>query len=180
MDFFDVKADLEELIAPLSARFQAQFHPAFHPGRSARVVIDGMPSGWIGELHPKWQQKFGLPQAPVLFELDAEPLQRLPLPRPGIPSDQPTVVRDISMLFALEAPVQAIFDAVQAEKPAIVRSFGLLSVFRGAGVPVNLKSLAFRVVMQDTERTLTDAEADAARDELVALLSRKFAASLRT
>jgi phenylalanyl-tRNA synthetase beta chain len=180
VDFFDVKADLEQLIAPLGARFEAQSHPAFHPGRSARVLIDGTAAGWIGELHPKWQHKSGLPQAPVLFELDAEPIQRLALPRPGVPSDQPIVIRDISMLFRLETPVQAVLDAVQAEKPPIVRSFGVLSVFRGAGVPANLKSLAFRVVMQDTERTLTDAEADAARDALVALLSRKFAASLRT
>ena len=180
VDFFDVKADLEDLIAPLGARFEAKSHPAFHPGRSARVLVDGTPAGWIGELHPKWQQKHGLPQAPVLFELDAEPLQALPLPRPGVPSDQPIVVRDISMLFPLETPVQAIFDAIQAEKPAILRSAGLLSVFRGQGIPANLKSLAFRVVMQDTERTLTDAEADAARDALVALLGRKFAASLRT
>ena len=180
VDFFDVKADLEQLIAPLGARFEAQSHPAFHPGRSARVMIDGTAAGWIGELHPKWQHKSGLPQAPVLFELDAEPIQRLALPRPAVPSDQPIVIRDISMLFRLETPVQAVLDAVEAEKPPIVRSFGVLSVFRGAGVPANLKSLAFRVVMQDTERTLTDAEADAARDALVALLSRKFAASLRT
>jgi phenylalanyl-tRNA synthetase beta chain len=180
VDFFDVKADLEGLMAPLSARFEAQPHPAFHPGRSARVLVDGAAAGWIGELHPKWQHQCGLPQAPVLFELDAEPLQKLAFPRPGVPSDQPVVVRDISMLFPLETPFQAVLDAVQAEKPAIVRSFGVLSVFRGAGVPANLKSLAFRVVMQDTERTLTDAEADAARDALVALLSRKFAASLRT
>lgn len=180
VDFFDVKADLEDLVAPLGARFEAHPHPAFHPGRSARVLIDGAAAGWIGELHPKWQQKYGLPQPAVLFELDAEPLQALPLPRPGVPSDQPIVVRDISMLFPLETSVQAIFDAIQAEKPPIVRSAGLLSVFRGQGVPANLKSLAFRVVMQDTERTLTDAEADAARDALVALLGRKFAASLRT
>ena len=148
-----------------------QPHPAFHPGRSARVLVDGAAAGWIGELHPKWQQKYGLPQAPVLFELDAEPLQRLPLPRPGVPSDQPTVVRDISMLFPLETPVQAILDARRGRKTGdcAARS-GVLSVFRGAGVPANLKSLAFRVVMQDTERTLTDAEADAARDALVALL----------
>ena len=180
VDFFDVKADLEDLIAPLGARFEAQPHPALHPGRSARVLVEGAAAGWIGELHPKWQQKYGLPQAPVLFELDAEALQEVPLPRPAVPSDQPIVVRDISMLFPLETPVQAIFEAIQAEKPAIVRSAGLLSVFRGQGVPANLKSLAFRVVMQDTERTLTDAEADAARDALVALLGRKFAASLRT
>jgi phenylalanyl-tRNA synthetase beta chain len=180
VDFFDVKADLESLIAPLVARFEPAAHPAFHPGRAARVLVEGRPVGWIGELHPKWQQKYELPQAPVLFELDAEPLQATSLPRPGMPSNQPLVVRDISMLFALETPVQAIFDALETEKPPIVRSVTLLSLFRGPGIPADRKSLAFRVVMQDTERTLTDAQADAARDALVALLGRKFAASLRT
>jgi phenylalanyl-tRNA synthetase beta chain len=180
VDFYDVKADLENLVAPLTARFEAQPHPAFHPGRSARVVVGGAVAGWIGELHPKWQQKYGLPQAPVVFELEAGLLQGLPHPQPGVPSDQPVVVRDISLLFAVETPVQAIFDAIQVEKPAIVRTVAVLSVFRGAGVPPSLKSLAFRVVMQDTERTLTDAEADAARDALVALLGRKFAATIRT
>ena len=180
VDFYDVKADLEAMIAPLEARFEPAQHPAFHPGRCAEVRVGGQKIGWIGELHPQWQQKYELPQAPVLFELDAGPLQDVPLPRPDVPSDQPIVLRDISMLFGLDAPVQAIFDALEAEKPPIVRSVTLLSVFRGAGVPADRKSLAFRVVMQDTERTLTDAEADVARDKLVALLGRKFSATLRT
>ena len=180
VDFFDVKADLEALIAPLAARFEPAVHPALHPGRSARILANGRVVGWIGELHPKWQQKYELPQPAVLFELDAEPVQQVPLPRPTIPSDQPFVIRDISMLFGLETPVQAILDALEAEKPPIARSIALLSLFRGAGVPADRKSLAFRVVMQDTERTLTDAEADAARDALVALLGRKFSATLRT
>jgi phenylalanyl-tRNA synthetase beta chain len=180
VDFYDVKADLEAMLAPLAARFEPAVHPALHPGRSARVLIGGKPAGWIGELHPQWQQKYELPQPVVLFEVDAEPVLAVPLPKPAVPSDQPIVLRDISMLFGLEASVQAIFDAVEAEKPPIVRSLSLLSVFRGAGVPADRKSLAFRVVMQDTERTLTDAEADAARDALVALLGRKFSATLRT
>ena len=180
VDFYDVKADLESLLAPLVARFEPGSHPALHPGRSARVLIGDAPAGWIGELHPKWQQKYELPLAPVLFELDAEPVQAVPLPSPGIPSDKPIVLRDISMLFALETPAGAIFEAIEAEKPVIVRAVTLLSLFRGAGVPPDRKSLAFRVVMQDTERTLTDAEADAARDALVALLGRKFSATLRT
>jgi len=180
VDFYDVKADLESLLAPLVARYEPREHPAFHPGRSARVLLDGRVLGWIGELHPKWQQKYELPQPPVLFELDAEPAQTLPLPQPRIPSDQPIVVRDISMLFALQTPVQDIFDAISAGKPNIARAVTLLSLFRGAGVPSDRKSLAFRVVMQHTERTLTDAEADAARDQLVDLLGRKFSATLRT
>ena len=71
-------------------------------------------------------------------------------------------------------------DAIEAEKPPIVRSVRLFSLYRGASLPAGTKSLAFRVVMQDTERTLTDAEADAARDTLVSLLGLRFSATLRT
>ena len=180
VDFFDAKADLENLVAPLSLRCDAGAHPAFHPGRSARVLIDGRPAGWLGELHPKWQLKYELPQAPVLFELDAEALQSVPLPQVTVPSRLPPVVRDISMLFDEKAPVQAILDAMQAEKPPLVQQVRLIDLYRGSGLPVGRKSLAFRVVIQDTERTLTDAEADAARDALVALLGRRFSATLRT
>jgi phenylalanyl-tRNA synthetase beta chain len=180
VDFYDAKADLESLMAPLASRLEPATHPALHPGRSARVLLDGVPIGWIGELHPKWQQKYELPQAPVLFEVDAEPLQLAPLPRPEVPSDQPIVLRDIALLFDSATPLQAVLDAIKAEKPVIVRTVRVFSLYRGAGLPPDKKSLAFRVVMQHTERTLTDAEADAARDALVALLGRKFSATLRT
>jgi phenylalanyl-tRNA synthetase beta chain len=180
VDFYDVKADLENLVSPLAARFEPAEHPALHPGRSAKVLVGNHVAGWIGELHPKWQQKYELAQAPVLFELEAELLQTVPAPRPEVLSDQPTVVRDMALVFDLGVPVQAVLEAMEAQKPAIVRSIRLFSLYRGSGLPENRKSLAFRVVMQHTERTLTDAEADAARDELVALLSRKFSATLRT
>jgi phenylalanyl-tRNA synthetase beta chain len=90
------------------------------------------------------------------------------------------VLRDIALLFDAGTPVQAVIEALQAEKPDIVRAVRLFSLYRGAELPAGKKSLAFRVVMQHTEQTLTDAEADAARDALVALLSRKFSATLRT
>jgi phenylalanyl-tRNA synthetase beta chain len=179
-DFFDAKGDLQALCEPLEARFEPAAHPAFHPGRSARVLLAGKPAGWLGELHPRWLRKYELPQAPVLFELDAEALMAVPAPRPAVPSRFPPVVRDITLFFDAATPVQAIFDAVSARKPPIVQSVRLFSVYRGAGVPSGSKSLAFRVVMQHTERTLTDAEADAARDALVALLGEKFSAKLRT
>ena len=179
VDFFDVKGDLEALCAPLLPRFEPAAHPALHPGRSARVLLQGRPAGWLGELHPKWLGAYELPQPPVVFELDSAALLEAPLPHPGVPSRFPPVVRDIALVFDENTPVQAVFDAIEAEKPAILRSVRLFSVYRGAGLPAGRKSLAFRVVMQDTERTLTDAEADAARDTLVSLLGRKFSASLR-
>jgi phenylalanyl-tRNA synthetase beta chain len=178
VDFFDVKADVETLCFPRRPRFEAAPHPALHPGRCARVLLDEAPVGWIGELHPRWQQKYELP--PVqLFELDAEALLEVPLPAPGEPSRYPSVVRDIAVTVEAGVAVQRLLDAAQAGKPAIVQEIRLFDLYQGKNLPQGRKSLAFRVVMQDTERTLTDAEADAARDALVALWERRFGARLR-
>ena len=179
VDFYDVKADLEALIAPLSARYERAEHPAFHPGRSAKVLVEGHPVGWIGELHPHWQHKYELARPAVLFELDAEPLQAVPTARFTPPSKYPPVVRDMAVVVDAGVPAQALLDAMEAKKPAIVATVRLFDLYHGTGVPAGKKSLAFRVVMQHTERTLTDAEADAARDALAGLLASEFAASLR-
>lgn len=179
VDFFDVKADLAALAAPLALRFEPAQHPALHPGRSARVLVDGAFAGWLGELHPKWQRKYELPQAPVLFELDAPLLQALPLRQFRPPSRFPSVSRDISLVFPSDTLAQAVLDALRDQKHPLVRAVDLIDQYRGEGLPAGSKSLAFRIVMQHTERTLTDAEADGARDELVALLGRKFSATLR-
>jgi len=180
VDFFDLKADVQALLAPRVARFEAAQHPAFHPGRSARILLDGEVAGWLGELHPRWQRRYDLPQPAIVFELDAAAVQRLELPRPQVPSRFPPVVRDVAVLVDSGLPVQAILDAIEAAKPRIVQEVTVFDLYQGKSLPRGRKSLAFRVVMQDTERTLTDAEADAAKDALVALLTRDFSATLRT
>jgi phenylalanyl-tRNA synthetase beta chain len=180
VDFFDVKADLEALIEPLHARFEPAEHPALHPRRAARVLIDGHPAGWIGELHPKWQQKYELPGPVVLVELDAAPLQTVPLPEYEEVSRFPPVIRDRSVELPDAIPVQAVLDELAARKPAVVRDLRVFDLYRGKGVEPGRKSLAFRVVMQDTARTLTDAEADQVMDELTRALEARFGAKLRT
>jgi phenylalanyl-tRNA synthetase beta chain len=179
VDFYDVKADLEALYFPAALEFEASSHPALHPGRAARVLREGAAVGWLGELHPRWQQKYELPQPVVLFEVDAESATRAPFPQPETPSKFPAVVRDIALLVDAALPAQAVLDAIRAEKPAIVQNVSVFDLYQGGSLPQGKKSLAFRVVMQDTERTLTDLEADAARDSVVALLGRRFGANLR-
>jgi len=180
VDFYDVKADLEAICAPRALRFESAPHPALHPGRSARVRIDGEPAGWLGELHPRWQQKYELPQPVVLFELEAECLAAAPLPQPAPPSRFPPVVRDIALLVDAGINAQALLDAAEEGKPAIVQGLRIFDLYQGPNLPSGKKSLAFRVVMQDTERTLTDTEADAVRDTLVGLWGRRFGAILRS
>ncbi len=180
VDFFDLKADVEALVWPRVARFEAATHPALHPGRSARVLLEGAAAGWVGELHPRWQARFELPQPAVVFELDAENLQKVRVPHPEQPSRFPPVVRDIAVLVEAGLPVQTLLDALEAEKPAIVRSIGLFDLYHGKSLPSGRKSLAFRIVMQDTEKTLTDAEVDSAIAQMVQLLRQRFGGTLRT
>ena len=179
VDFYDVKSDLEALYYPTALKFEAAMHPALHPGRASHVVLDGAKVGWLGELHPRWQQKYELPHPVVVFEVDAESLSRAPFPHPVASSRFPSVVRDIALLVDETLPTQAILDAIATEKPQIVRDVRLFDLYQGESLPAGKKSLAFRVVMQHTERTLTDSEADAARDTVVALLGRRFGAILR-
>jgi phenylalanyl-tRNA synthetase beta chain len=183
VDFFDIKGDLEALLAPAHARFEPAVHPlvhpALHPGRAARVILDGRPVGWVGELHPRWRQKYELPTAPVLFELDAAPILELELPRYREVSRFPPVIRDLAVLVADSAPAQALLDELDRSRPVTVQDIRLFDVYRGKGIPAGQKSLAFRVVMQDTAKTLTDGEADAAMAQLTQVLAAKFGARLR-
>jgi len=180
VDFFDVKADVESLLAPRSARFEPASHPGLHPGRAARVMLEGNAIGWLGELHPRWQQKYELPLPPVLFELDVEALSWVDLPKYREVSKFPPVIRDRAMEFAEGVSVSRILEELARNRPSVVQDIRLFDLYRGGGVERGKKSLAFRVVMQDTARTLTDAEADAAMAQLTELLAAKFGAKLRT
>jgi phenylalanyl-tRNA synthetase beta chain len=179
-DYFDAKADVEALIAPKVARYEAAAHPALHPGRSAQVILDEVPIGWVGELHPRWQQKYGLPSPAALFELDLEALGRVDLPRYREVSKYPPVIRDRAMEFDETLPAARILEEMERNRPPVVKEIRLFDFYRGKGVERGKKSLAFRVVMQDTARTLTDAEADTAMAQLTELLAAKFGAKLRT
>src|SRR5262249_9613638 len=129
---------------------------------------------------PRWQQKYELPQPVVVFELEVDRMVGAPLPKPRQPSKFPPVVRDIALLVDAGVSAEALLEAARDEKPPIVQEVQVFDLYQGPHLPAGKKSLAFRVVMQDTERTLTDAEADQARDALVVLWGRRFKASLRT
>jgi phenylalanyl-tRNA synthetase beta chain len=144
------------------------------------VSYEGSEIGWIGELHPRWQQKYDLPEAPVAFELDTAALTEAQMPQYREISKFPPVIRDRSMEFDERVPVSSILDELTRNRPALVQDIRLFDFYRGKGVDSGKKSLAFRVVMQDTAKTLTDAEADAAMAQLTELLSARFGAKLRS
>ena len=184
VDFFDVKADLEALFAPRALRFESAPHHALHPGRSARVLLDGVPVGVIGELHPALVQALELPQAPVMFEVEAAALQQRLLPAHQEIAKFPPVMRDLALLVAQPVLVQSLLDTMHqtvAANPAcrIMQHIVLFDEYRGKGLPEGQKSLAFRVTMQDTRSTLQDEAVDAAIAALAEAVHQKHGATIR-
>ena len=179
VDFFDIKADVEALVHPLPVTFEPAAHPALHPGQCARVSLAGEAAGWIGALHPRLVQSHGLSRAPILFELDLSSLLTGRAPRyQGVPR-LPAVRRDIAVVVDEKQPVAAMLNAVRAAMPALVSEFALFDVYQGQGVESGKKSLAFKMLLQHTEKTLTESEIEIAMLDVLAILSNQFNAALR-
>jgi phenylalanyl-tRNA synthetase beta chain len=184
VDYFDVKGDLEALFAPRAVRFSKTEHPALHPGRSATVEVDGKVVGVIGELHPRWLQKYDLPQAPVLFEVDADALRARDVPRYAEISKFPGATRDLALVVKQDVPAQALLDAFQAELASnalgkLVQAVVLFDEYRGKGLEQDEKSLAFRFGLQDTQSTLQDDAVEAIMAALASAAQQKHGAKLR-
>jgi len=197
VDYFDLKGDLERLLFPIQARFAA-LEPgapqaaALHPGRSAAVLLEGVAIGWIGELHPRLCREFELPGAPIIFELAVEPLLQVGLPQVREVPKPPGLVRDIAVWVDETVPAGEVLEdlrGIAAHQPelATVREVRLFDVFRrksgtsedasaegASGLLIKEKSLAFRLVLQDTQRSLAEADADAVRAAVVRHLAQRW------
>ena len=142
-------------------------------------MIAGKPAGWLGELHPRLVREFDLPATPVLFELDQDSLTEIGLPSARPVSKLPVVRRDLAVVVDDSVPAQTILDALVAVMPPHVEHIDLFDVYRGAGIEPGKKSLAILVLIQDTARTLTDAEIDATVAILLREIENRFGGTLR-
>ncbi len=183
VDFFDVKGDVEALLAPRTVTFAPAAHPALHPGRSASVAVDGRMIGHIGELHPKWRQAYELPQAPVLFELELEAALDMPVPQFAPVSRQQSAFRDLALVLRDEVSHDALIDCLRADDTGLVRAARLFDLYKpatpSAGLQAGERSLAVRLELRDDEHTLTDERIDTAVNAAKARAERAFGARLR-
>jgi len=178
VDFYDVKATVDALTNN-QEEYRQEVHAALHPGQSARVYLHNKPIGWIGKLHPKWQQQYGLVKNTILFELALASLMQTKVTKYQEVSKFLPVRRDIAIVVDVNLAVQTIVDAVHSAKIPLLQQIQLFDVYQGIGIAENKKSLAFLVLMQDTHKTLLDTEAEVAMAELLKLLEKQFGASLR-
>jgi len=166
------------LFAPQTLRFVAAAHPALHPGRSAQIFCGEQMVGWIGELHPHWQQQYDMAQACVWFEVELGALTQAKVPHMSEIAKFLPVRRDLAVVVDEGITVQTLLDAMQHVSAPYVAEVALFDVYRGKGVEQGKKSLAFRVLLQDTHKTLTDSEIEPSITQLVAVL-QKHGAQLR-
>ncbi len=182
-DFFDVKGDLEALLAPRQARFVAAEHPALHPGRCARVELNGAPIGFVGELHPRWRQAYELPSAPILFELDLDAVLARDVPAFEPLPRQQSAWRDIAVVAGEQVSHAELMDAIGAGTGGLVRSARLFDIYRPAAPAADMKagerSLAVRLELLDNDNTLTDERIEAAVAEVIARLGARLGVRLR-
>ena len=186
LDYYDLKGLLDSLLDSLKVadlHYERSAHSSFHPGRSAELRSGAESLGNAGELHPLVAQAFGLGDAPVLVaELDLEmllaqshwrsfPVQALPL-TPPVYQDIALVVRDA--LTAAE--VEAVLRRAGGE---LLQELRLFDVYRGDPVPPGHKSLAFNLVYQTDDRTLTDREVAKVQRKIVRAAESQLDASLR-
>ena len=167
VDFFDMKGDVEALLAPGIPVFEPAQHPAMHPGRCASVSMAGVLIGYIGEIHPRWRQTYDLPQAPLMFELDLDAVLRRQVPVFAPVVKHQAVERDIAVLVDEKITHAALIAAVWAAPTAgLLRDATLFDVYRPKiskdqfdsveSTPV--KSLAVRLTLNSDEATLTESQ----------------------
>lgn len=191
VDFFDVKGDVQALLAPLQPQFEAASHPAMHPGRCARVLLAGREIGFVGELHPQWRQSWDLAQAPVLFELELEAVLQRRVAQFQAVSKQQSVERDIAVVVAEHVTHSQLMAAIESALPAtLLRSAVLFDVYRpkplkageiaaAQSLATGEKSLAVRLTLGRADATLTEAEIDTAVQTVLAQLTSQVGAKLR-
>ena len=183
LDFFDLKADVEALLAltgePEAFSYVAAQHPALHPGQSARIERAGATVGWLGALHPRAARELDVEGGACVFELRLAGLQPARVPSFRDLSRFPSSRRDIAIVIDEAIAVQAICDCVRQRGGELLRTVRLFDDYRGKEVPKGRKSLALGLILQDFSRNLTDHVVEETVSGIIAGLTEQFDATLR-
>jgi phenylalanyl-tRNA synthetase beta chain len=183
IEFFDIKSDLVAVMQTAGADTEFEFvmadHPALLAGQAGRIVRGNEVVGFAGKLHPTIAKAAGLTKATVVFELDAEVAFAAEVPRATDVSRFPAIRRDVSVIVDDQVPAADLAQVAAAAAPELIQRVTIFDVYQGPGIEAGLKSVALGLILQETSRTLTDEDADSAKDAAVNKLQQKFAAVLR-
>ena len=184
-NFFSLKGELEAIFAGLRLK-KASYcavkgNPSYHPGRCAKVTIDGVEVGVIGQVHPLVAANYGIEADVYCAEINFTELlaHQLPdatyTPLPKYPS----VTRDLSLVCDEAVTVADVENAITASAGKLLRGVKLFDIYRGVGVPEGKKSMAFSMELRADDRTLTDVDSEQVVTKVLKTLEEKLGAVLR-
>ena len=188
VDFYDVKADVEAMIAQSVAVDEFEFKPltmdhelcvALHPGQSAGIYRNGDLIGYLGAVHPAREKDLGLNGRTFVFELTLDSLLQRNLPAAQPVSKFPSNRRDIAVVVDEAVPAGAILTEIKKVGGNQLVDLNLFDVYRGDGIQDGYKSLAISMTLQDVSKTLEEQDISLKIDQVVEMLTEQFGATLR-
>lgn len=182
VDFFDAKGIVEAVFSRLGmeAGFEKSTDEGLHQNKQATIVVAGKTIGVVGEVHPKVSAAFEIAEPVYLFEIDVTELSPLTIahkqfqPIPKFPA----VTRDIALVVDNAIPHKSIQNLIKSF--SLVAQVAIFDVYSGEQVLPGKKSLAYRIVFQSPDHTLTDEEANEVQQQILDRLSKELGAILRT
>ena len=185
MDFYDLKGIIDALLGGLGlekARYETAEHPSFHPGKSARVLLGETQVGLLGELHPKVHERYDLPETPLVAAIldieivlaavkDMRSVQPVPI--------FPPVLEDLAVVVDENVPAELVEEVIRKAGGHLLVGVSLFDLYRGEQVGKGKKSLAYSLVYQAPDRTLTDEEIANIRAKVIKKLGSELKAKLR-
>jgi len=184
LDIFNVKGIIETVFQGLKVENWEVVpgnHPAFHPLRNGKIIMGGKEVGIFGEIHPEVVNNYRIPEKVNLFEIDFEDLL------PNVPSDikycilpkYPLVQRDLALIVKEEILSADIIKTIKSIDEKLIKKVTLFDIFKGKQIGDGYKSLAYSMVFQAEDRTLTDQEVENIFKEIREQLITKFYAKIR-
>lgn len=183
LDFYDLKGDVESLLAltldSASFTFEVAEHPALQNGRTARIIRENAPVGWLGALDPVLQRKLDIPGKVFLFELNISAIESASLPIAKELSKFPSVRRDLALTVPEALEFEAIKNLITEKAGEFLVETVIFDVFQGENIEKGQKSIALGLTFQHPSRTLKDDEINGIIDSCINALEEQFKAKLR-
>jgi phenylalanyl-tRNA synthetase beta chain len=183
VDFFDVKADVEAILAlsgdAKAFTFNAATLSALHPGQTARIYRGSESVGWLGAIHPEVAKKMDLTYPLFVFELEVQAALAACVPQLADISRFPAIRRDLAVIVDEAVQFDQLADAVRTSAGQLLNDLSVLSVYRGEQLDKGKKSIALGLNLQDTSRTLTDQDADRVVAQVIEHLRTGFGGIIR-
>jgi phenylalanyl-tRNA synthetase beta chain len=164
------------------ARYTADStNPSYHPGRCAKVSIDGVEIGYIGQIHPLVAETYGIGSDVYFAEINFTKLFDLQLPEATyVPLPKyPSVFRDLAIICDESNTVAQVEDLISSAAGKLLRSTKLFDIYRGTGIPEDKKSLAFSLELRADDRTLVDTDCEQVINKVLSALEANLGATLR-